>query len=247
MAWRGGWPDPVPRPKVRKLSADEQKRTLTVMAREIERSPVLSGFGLQPRFLRQRFYIERHTPEGVRVWGRITPVAGDLLLEVEGRSWREVDRGNAKKLILRMANDTRGTFHGLGALDRSLRSAGQGLARQPMTVGDGKTFRYAGSEEEPSVQEVLFHFFGLPMEVVAQPAYWYAYHRTPWIREFSADKSRVLVSFTASSMWGSFGGACLYALRDGQWGAYTIRPSESGSIAAAETWLVKRKWEAWNR
>jgi hypothetical protein len=232
---------------VRKLSADEQKRLLTVMARETERSPVLTSFGLQPRFLRNRFYIERHTPDGVEVWGRITPVAGDLLLEVEGRSWREVERGNAKKLILRMANDTRGTFHGLGSLDRSLRSAGQGIARQPMTTSDGETFRYDGSDEEPSVQEVLFHFFGLPIEVVAQPARWYAYHRTPSIEEFSKDKSRVLVDFSASSMWGSFGGTCLYALRDGQWGAYPIKPSESDNIALAESWLVKRKWRAWDR
>src|SRR5208282_2695175 len=34
----------------------------------------------------------------------------------------------------------------------------------------------------------------------------------------------------------------IYACRDGRWGAYRIRPSESRDIASAEAWLVKRKW-----
>lgn len=38
-----------------------------------------------------------------------------------------------------VAGDTRGTFHGLGALDRALRGAGKGLERLP--VGrEGATF-----------------------------------------------------------------------------------------------------------
>ena len=60
------------------------------------------------------------------------------------------------------------------------------------------------------------------------------------------DRTRVLVRFTAESMSGeTFGGTCLYAFQEGQWGAYTIRPSESKTIAQAEAWLVKRKWRAW--
>jgi len=245
MQWRHRWPERMPRPKVRALSADVQKRLLAEMSREIGRSPVLSSFGLHSRCLRGRFYIERTTPEGNEVWGRITPVADDLLLEVEGRSWREVARGGAKELIKAMASDTRGTFHGLGALDCSLRTSKAKNARLPMTV-DGIEFRYADSKETPTTQEVLFHYFGLPIEVVAQPRRWYAYHRTPCIEEFSEDRTRVLVSFMASSIDGSFGGTCLYALRDGSWNAFTIKPSESDNITAAETWLRKRKWEAWN-
>jgi hypothetical protein len=42
-----------------------------------------------------------------------------------------------------------------------------------------------------------------------------------------------------------FGGTCLYACRDGRWGAYRIRPSESRDIASAEAWLAKRKWRQW--
>ena len=70
-------------------------------------------------------------------------------------------------------------------------------------------------------------------------------HREPKIVESSKDKKRVLANFSAIGPFGEFGGSCLYAERDGSWDAYTLRPSESGSIAKAVAWLVKRKWEAW--
>jgi hypothetical protein len=177
--------------------------------------------------------------------GRITPLADELLLEVERRSWNEIARGSAQKLIKAVANDTKGTFHGLGSLDHSLRKAGQGLTRLPMTVKDNK-FVYSGTDEGCTVQEAMFHFFGLPIEVIAQPALWYSYHRTPRIVEFAEDRTRVLVRFSAVSLSGSFGGTCLYAQRDGIWRAFPIRPRESRSIVTAEAWLVKRKWKAWS-
>ena len=66
------------------------------------------------------------------------------------------------------------------------------------------------------------------------------------IVEGSLDRSRVLVRFGAMSWSGEdFGGTCLYAQRDGRWGAYRIRPSQSRDIATAEAWLVKRKWKQW--
>ena len=65
--------------------------------------------------------------------------------------------------------------------------------------------------------------------------------------EANKDRTRVLVRFTAESLSGaSFGGTCLYVCHDGQWRAYTIRPSESMTLAQAEAWLVKRKWRAWS-
>ncbi len=71
-------------------------------------------------------------------------------------------------------------------------------------------------------------------------------HRTPRIIEFSEDRTRVLVRFTAMSWSGeSFGGTCLYLKREERWGAYTIRPNQSQSIAMAEAWLVKRNWISW--
>jgi len=244
MQWRHHWSMRMSRPKVRRLSADEQKEILTKMAGEIARSPVLSGLGVQVRFLRGRFYVERPTPSGVEVWGRITPLNDNLLLEVERRSWNEVGRGSAQKLVKVIAGDTKGTFHGLGSLDRSLRETGQGLTRRPMKLNEHR-FIYADSGEGCSVQEALFHFFGLSIEVIAEPAVWYSYHRTPDIVEFAEDRTRVLVRFTAMSLSGPFGGTCLYAQREGRWSAYPVKPSESQSIATADRWLVKRKWKAW--
>jgi hypothetical protein len=222
-----------------------QEDILAKMTKEIANSPVLSGFGLQVRCLRGRFYVEQPLPSGVQIWGRITPVDDEFLLEHEGRSWHEIARGSPPKLIKVIAGDTKGTFHGLGALDQSLRKAGQGLSRLPMQIKD-KKFVYSDSGEGCSVQEALFHYFGLPLEIIAQPALWYSYHRTPHIVECSEDRTKVLVRFSAASLSGSFGGTCLYAQRDGIWGAYTIRPSESRTIASAEAWLVKRKWKSWS-
>jgi hypothetical protein len=245
MRWRRNRSARPPRPRAHPLTADEQQQLLSKMTGEIARSPVLTAFGLRVRCLRGRFYVEQPTPGGTVVWGRITPVDNDLLLEVEHRSWKEVARGTAGKLIKTIAGDTRGTFHGLGALDTSLRKAGQGLTRLPMKQ-EGHRFLYTDTGAGCTVQEVLFHFFGLPVEVIAEPAIWYSYHRTPHLVEFSEDRTRVLVRFSAVSISGeAFGGTCLYAQREGKWGAYPIRPSESDSIASAEAWLSKRKWKGW--
>ncbi len=114
-----------------------------------------------------------------------------------------------------------------------------------MKVKDNK-FVYSKTGEGCTVQEALFHYFGLPIEVIAQPTVWSSYHRTPSIVECGEDRTRVLVRFSATSWSGEgFGGTCLYAQREGRWGAYPIRPSESRSIATAEAWLVNRKWEGW--
>ncbi len=245
MRWRRDWYQRPPRPKVRRLKSDEQEQLLTQMTRAVGRSPVLSALGIRVRLLRGRFYVERPTAERAEWWGRITPVSDGLLLEVEYGSWKEIARGSPHKLINTIAADTKGTFHGLGSLDQSLRKAGQGLTRLPVKWQGGR-FVYAGTGAACSVQEVLFHYFGLGVEVIAEPANWYSYHRTPRIVEFREDRTRVLVQFSSSSWSGqSFGGTCLYALHQEAWGAYTIRPSESESIATAEAWLVKRKWKAW--
>ena len=126
------------------------------MTKEIASSPVLTGLGLQVRSQRGRFYLERPLGEGdsagVEAWGRITPLADsdDLLLEQERRkgSWSEIARGSVRKLIRTIASDTKGTFHGLGALDKALRRAGKGLERLPVKR-EGKTkFVYAGTRRD---------------------------------------------------------------------------------------------------
>jgi hypothetical protein len=239
------------------LAADEAEQISTRLQAAIGASPLLRAFDVQARCLRSRYYLEWRwepvdRPEEVSSYGRITPLAqppGELLLEAPyGQDqWTQVGTGSPEQLIKLVASDSKGTFHGLGALDRSLqRAAKAGLERLPVDQReDGKSV-YAETGKACSVQEILYHFFGLPIHVVAKPAGWYSLHRRPKIVEFSADKTRVLVRFTAMSWSGeTFGGTCLYLKREDRWGAYTIRPNQSQNIATAEAWLVKRNWVAW--
>jgi hypothetical protein len=239
------------------LTDTAQQAILRTLAKGIAASPVLSALRVQARGQRGRFYIERcafdqDSAQGTMVLGRITPLTSakhDLLLEAERRQgrWCEVAEGSAATLIKVIASDSQGTFHGLGFLDASLRRLGAGQTRLPVTLHDKRQFVYADTGEGCTAQEALFHYFGLPVAVVAEPSGWYASHRTPSLMEASEDGTRVLVRFTAESMSGeSFGGTCLYVCHDGQWGAYTIRPSASKTIAQAEAWLVQRKWRAWS-
>jgi hypothetical protein len=173
-----------------------------------------------------------------------------FLLEVQpGRNcWSQVATGSPDKLMQVVAGDTKGTFHGLGSLDESLRrGAKAGLARRPVKQAPSAEFVFAETEKPCTVQDTLYHFFGLPIHIVAQPAGWYSCHRTPRIVEFSKDKTRVLVRFTATSWSGeTFGGTCFYLNRDGHWAAYTIRPNQSDNIVTAEAWLAKRNWVSWS-
>ena len=125
---------------MRRLSAEERDHYLNRMIRAIERSPVLSGLSVEVRALRGRFYVERcywdedGTLIGTTTLGRITPLAdsaASLLLEVEYQkgSWSEIAKGSVQKVMNSIVNDTRGTFHGLGLLNRSLKKAGKGLQR----------------------------------------------------------------------------------------------------------------------
>jgi hypothetical protein len=256
MGFGQRWPERIPRPKTRRLTEAEQASILRSLEKGIAASPVLSALGITARVARGRFYIERQRQDEeskphTEIWGRITPLAGakkELLLEVPHRrgSWSEVARGQAAKFIKVIAGDTRGRFHGLGSLDASLRRLADCQERLPMTVDDQGQFIYTDTGEGCSVQEALFHYFGLPIEVIAEPSGWYSYHRRPGIMAMSGDRTRVLVWFGTMSMSGeSFGGTCLYLKREGKWAAYTIKPSESKTLAQAEAWLVKRKWRAW--
>jgi hypothetical protein len=176
--------------------------------------------------------------------------SGSFLLEVEHRTgqWSKVAAGSIKKLIASVARDAGGKFHCLGSLERSLRQAAQaGLARLPTKQVGPVEFAFVEAGKVRSVQECLFHHFGVPIHVIARPAGWYSYHRRPRIVECSESGTRVLVRFTALSWSGEeFGGTCLYAKRDERWNCYTIRPRESRDIATAEAWLVKRNWQAWS-
>ena len=115
----------------------------------------------------------------------------------------------------------------------------------PVKMRRNVRFVFSETGEPCSTQEALFHYFGMPVDVIAKPRTWYWYHRKPHILEVSRDRQRVLVRFSASTVSGEFGGTCLYIRRGGRREAFTIKPSESGDIASAERWLEKRKWRAW--
>ena len=252
MRWRQRWREREPRPQVRRLSEAQKKRFLTKFDEGVASSPVLTALNVRVRALRGRFYFERiwdDDADDLEVIGRVTPLAkpATLLLEAEKdrNDWFRVKQGSAGKIIEALAHDTTGTFHGLGALDQSLRRVKGGEGRLEVEMGEGLTFIYRETGEACTVQEALYHFLGVPIEVIAEPRMWYWYHRKPQMIEVSEDREKVLVAFTTMTLDGSFGGRCLYTVKDDAWGAFTIRPNQSGSIASALDWLEKRKWQDW--
>jgi len=122
------------RPKVRRLIADEQRQVLAEIANAVQQSPVLRAFCVEARVLRGRFYLYwRWRPDDeacAEVWGRITPLEepkDEFMLELDhhkGR-WSLAGQGSICWLMNAVAGDRRGTFHGLGALDASLRKVAQ--------------------------------------------------------------------------------------------------------------------------
>ncbi len=256
MGWRHHWPERKPRPKVKVLSKAKKDEIQSKLVSGIESSHVLTSLNIRVRVLRGRFYIEQlwqDAPEDQSEYviiGRITPLItpkGRLLLEAEKDkgNWYEVKTGFAKSLIDNIANDTRGTFHGLGDLNKSLSvSGGQ---RLPVEMDEDFNFTYEATGGSCSTQEVLYHHFGVPISVIAEPSGWYMYHRKPFITEVSDDLRSVLVRFTSSDRHGSaFGGTCLYTnLHENKWDAYPIKPNQSKNIETAIRWLEKRNWDSW--
>ena len=221
MRWRNrGWPERVLRPKAAKLSKEELQRLRARAVKFVEESVILHELVEEVQLARGRFYLWRE-PEDLMA--RITPVGPrSMLLETPRRnSWTEHKRGQLATVLKFVESDTKGTFHGLGSLVAKKRGG------------------------TPSAQALLRRRLKIPVRVLAEPGYWYSMHRKPVIAEVSYAKDRALVRFVAHGMSGSFHGTCLYALRDGEWGCYTIKPSASETIATAETWLDKRDWEDW--
>ena len=243
------------RPKVRLLPDGEKTQILKTFRRGIQASPVLSALAFRVRALRGRFYGERvwsvsGEQPSVKMMARVTPIEGadeELLLEAEKRKgrWYPVMAGTAAEVIEALAGDEKGTFHGLGALDKSLREAGDDRERLRVEMLPGPHFVYSRTGEICTTLEALFHFFNIPIEVLIEPRQWYLYHRQPRIVEAGQNRTRVLVRFTGYSRWGPFSGTCLYARVDGKWAAYTIKPNQSKSIETAVAWLKKREWQAW--
>jgi len=203
-----------------KLSKEQLQRLHARAVKFAEESIILRELVEEVQLARGRLYLWRE-PEDLMA--RITPLGPrSMLLETPHRnSWTEHKRGQLATVLKHVEGDTRGTFHGLGSLVAKKRGA------------------------EPSVQQILLRDFKVPIRVLAEPEYWYSMHRKPAITEVSDARDRVLVRFVAYGMSGSFHGTCLYALRDGEWGCYTIKPNASETIATAEAWMDKRNWVDW--
>jgi len=246
--WRDRWSDReyVPRPKLYKLSAERRDNLLEQLTKGVEDSPVLSALGWTVHARRGRFYFE----EDGEVVGRITPIGPrKLLLEIQGRSaWREqATKSSAAALVTHIASDDEGTFHGLGPLDTMLRDHGPARLEMCPTEERPNDWWYldlAPADGTATVVEVLYHAFGVPIPVIAEPRGWWECHRTPAIVEHQP--AAVLVDFEQMSAYGNrFGGRCLYTKRDGVWGAYTIKPNQAASIDTSLAWLHKRDWRPW--
>ena len=221
MRWQDrDWPERPPRPKAAKLPRETLERFHTHAVEFVEKSVVLGELLENVQLARGRLYFWLQPKD---LMARITPFGPrSMLLEAPyGNSWTEKKRGQLSTVLKALEGDTLGTFHGLGS-----------LVKEPR---DGK----------PTAPVVLHREVGIPVPVLAEPGYWYSMHRKPAIAEISNRKDRVLVRFVTHRLSGSFHGTCLYALRDGEWGCYTIKPSASENISSAEQWLDKRNWEDW--
>ena len=252
MGWGRDWPDREPRPKVRKLSSDQISSILRSMNNSIDSSPVLSALDYRVRSLRGRFYYERIYNNGdvVRIC-RATPLASQedtFLLEKEygENNWTEITKGKLRTITNAISFDKEAALHGLGILEKSIRAARKSKLERFEMIRDGLSFAYTHSEQKCSVQEILFHYFNVPIEIIALPRQWYMYHRVPYIVEVSGDEEAILTYFRSVSISGEgFGGACLYLRKDGVWNSFTIKPNQSKAIESAIDWLKKRKWVQW--
>jgi hypothetical protein len=254
MGWGQRWHERKPRPTVQRLSDEKKDQILQTLTKGVKDSYVLCSLGVQVKILRGRFYLERIWKDNdfsIEIIGRITPLntpMGTLLLEAEKTTgnWFEVKRGSARKVIRAVTDDTEGTFHGLGFLEKNLRQTKDNTKQVEIEMQHGFRFIYSDTGKECTVQEALYHLFGVPIEIIAEPRDWYWYHRKPRVREVSEDRTKILVDFIAMSWSGeNFGGSCLYMKKQNKWQIFKIRPNQSSEIVTAVKWLEKRQCKGW--
>jgi hypothetical protein len=237
MSWGRVRPAYQARAEAAKLDAGERESVLARLRTELALSPVLVGLKFAIEARRGRFYLE----QGTEAVGRITPLSVDdyALEKPHGRSWVEVARGTPEALVRAVANDSRGDFHGLGAINKA-------LVKRGSEAHLDETGRYQDGDKAGAAE--MMHFrFGVPLKVLVEPKDWYTRHRHPAVVEVDPIQRRLLVEFTATSWSGeSLGGRCIYLKRSRTWECYTLRPSQSANIEVAVAWLEKRKWVGWS-
>lgn len=229
MGWKRKWPEKAPRPKLKRLSDEQKKEILGILETGVSASPVLSALHIRVKPRRGRFYIEKpwYDPEEeaeTDIIGRLTPIARKksvYLLDAKkmNEKWYEVIQGTLQEVLDELTNDRKGTFHGLGTLDKTLRRAGANSFRLKTEKQDGYRWIYAETREECTVQEVLHLVFGVPISVIAEPREWYVYHRKPKIVDVSEDQKSIVVEFTKMDMYygRETGDTCIYKQQKGKW------------------------------
>ena len=253
MSWKDKWShrdDVQPkRPARRKLDLTARDALLAELRRAIAKTIVHPALGVRVVAEHGFLHFDRPAATNPQQWegmARALPRAeGGLLLEAHSSRGGhfEVKKGSTAIVVRALAEGAAGTFHGVGAVEQRARRTKRRLEREAL-VQTAEGFVYAADGMSASVPEVLYHHFEVPLDVAGEPREWYAYHRRPAIREIAP--GLVLVGFSADSFTGPhFGSTCLYAERDGVWAAYPVRPNAAETIATAEAWLAKRKWEAW--
>jgi len=252
---RHSWPEYTKRPKSLKLTREQAAPMIQSLTKAVRKSPVLAMLNHSIRFARGRFYLEKPVDFGVsnevEVIARITPLAdpvGVYILETGGiHHWDTIKQGKQAVMSRTLSQQGAEIFYDLGALNKRMREEElSGYKILPEIEKQGNQFQYSDTGEPCTVQEVLYYYFGLPIDTVVQPSDWYAYRRKPSIVESNRDGTAIMVRFSSSSFSGtSFYGTCLYLLNDEEWSAFKIRPNKSHSIEAAVTWLEKREWKGW--
>jgi hypothetical protein len=232
MGWRRPWPDREPRPKLKRLSKEQKDRILKSINLELSSSPVMVALNSKIRVLRGRFYVEKpiyiaDEEDEKEIIARITPIEGKknpLLLDAKkaDENWYEITRGSIKKVVDRIINDKRGTFHGLGALDDSLRKTEGSQKQNYIEMRENLKFVYLTNGEECTAQEALYFFFGIPIPLIAEPREYYLYNRNPKIIDVNKERTKVIVEFTKLDMYfgRKFGDTCMYKKEDGKWDIY---------------------------
>ena len=229
MGWRGNqWPAKRLRPKLRKLSKEAKTGILELFEQKISSSAVLSALDVKVRPLRDRFYLEKpgfcatDTSE-VENLGRITPVLDKktpLLLDTMNMNgnWYEVLMGTDKEIFETIIYDTKGTFHGLGQLEKSL-CKNKTISPLDIEMRDNYQFIFKETGEECTVQEVLYYVFGIPIPLIAEPREWYLYHRTPKIIKINKKMTSIKVEFSKLDIhYGKYiSGICKYEKHGDKW------------------------------
>ncbi|MEZ6087050.1 MAG: hypothetical protein R3C05_03250 [Pirellulaceae bacterium] len=202
----------------------------------IASSPVLRELEIGYERDGNTFYLIRKGEPDRSPLARIRPSAKGSSFVLEAptdEGWDFFGQGTPNRVIKLFCNDTLGTFHGLGSIDQTLRD----IPFEKLRVDrfSDRQFCFHETKKPCSVQETLYFYFGIPLEIVMQPEELYRRHGRPMLLAASDDESRILVRFChASSSNPSIIGYGYYALINDHWYGVPIPSDEGGTVEQAD-------------